>query len=144
MYFNRDIKRGFLLLDEPENSLYPDFLYDLIDTYTNIIQNTQFITATHNPIIAAQFEPYERFILEFDELGAVHAKRGTTPVGDDPNDLLVQDFGVRNLLGKEGIKKWERYVELKLLIPKIKDEKAKKNLMKEYMEIGNAYNFGQQ
>lgn len=141
LYFNRNIERGFLLLDEPENSLHPDFLYDLVDIYTGIIQNTQFFVATHNPIIAAQFEPYERFILEFDEQGAVHAKRGTTPVGDDPNDLLVQDFGVRNLLGKEGIKKWERYVELKNLIQREEDKAKKVGLLEEFLSIGQAYNF---
>jgi predicted ATP-dependent endonuclease of OLD family len=141
LYFNRNIERGFLLLDEPENSLHPDFLYDLVDIYTGIIQNTQFFVATHNPIIAAQFEPYERFILEFDEQGAVHAKRGTTPVGDDPNDLLVQDFGVRNLLGKEGIKKWERYVELKNLIQEEEDKAKKVGLLEEFLSIGQAYNF---
>jgi len=141
LYFNRNIERGFLLLDEPENSLHPDFLYDLVDIYTGIIQNTQFFVATHNPIIAAQFEPYERFILEFDEQGAVHAKRGTTPVGDDPNDLLVQDFGVRNLLGKEGIKKWERYVELKTLILKETNKTEKTKFLDEFMQIGNAYKF---
>ncbi|CAA6829402.1 MAG: Unknown protein [uncultured Aureispira sp.] len=141
LYFNRNIERGFLLLDEPENSLHPDFLYDLVDIYTGIIQNTQFFVATHNPIIAAQFEPYERFILEFDEQGAVHAKRGTTPVGDDPNDLLVQDFGVRNLLGKEGIKKWERYVELKSLIQQEENKANKVQLLEEFLSIGQAYNF---
>jgi predicted ATP-dependent endonuclease of OLD family len=141
LYFNRNIERGFLLLDEPENSLHPDFLYDLVDIYTGIIQNTQFFVATHNPIIAAQFEPYERFILEFDEQAAVHAKRGTTPVGDDPNDLLVQDFGVRNLLGKEGIKKWERYVELKNLIQEEEDKAKKVGLLEEFLSIGQAYNF---
>lgn len=141
LYFNRNIERGFLLLDEPENSLHPDFLYDLVDIYTGIIQNTQFFVATHNPIIAAQFEPYERFILEFDEQGAVHAKRGTTPVGDDPNDLLMQDFGVRNLLGKEGIKKWERYVELKNLIQREGNKANKVQLLEEFLSIGQAYNF---
>lgn len=141
LYFNRNIERGFLLLDEPENSLHPDFLYDLVDIYTGIIQNTQFFVATHNPIIAAQFEPYERFILEFDEQGAVHAKRGTTPVGDDPNDLLIQDFGVRNLLGKEGIKKWDRYVELKNLIQREGNKANKVQLLEEFLSIGQAYNF---
>ncbi|WP_446405844.1 AAA family ATPase [Coleofasciculus sp. C1-SOL-03] len=54
LYFQRQIERGFLLVDEPENSLYPDLLYDLIEQYLSIIQNTQFFVATHNPIIAAQ------------------------------------------------------------------------------------------
>lgn len=141
LYFNRDIQRGFLLIDEPESSLFPDLLYDIIERYLSIIQNTQFFVATHNPIIAAQFEPSERFILEFNEDGYVEARSGVSPEGDDPNDLLVNDFVVRSLYGKKGIEQWKRYLELQRLIPETKDKKQKKELLKEYSKIGNAYNF---
>lgn len=141
LYFNRNIERGFLLIDEPENSLFPDFLYDLVDIYQSITHNTQIFMATHNPIIAAQFEPYERFILEFDDQGHVQARRGTVPVGDDPNDILSKDFGVRSLLGKEGVKKWERYIELRTIIRMTHDMGEKSKLLEEFMTIGNEYNF---
>jgi len=29
--------------------------------------------------------------------GTVYAKKGDSPVGDDPNDLLIRDFGIRNI-----------------------------------------------
>lgn len=141
LYFNRNVESGFLLVDEPENSLFPDFLYDLVDIYLRITHNTQIFMATHNPIIAAQFEPYERFVLEFDEQGYVRARRGTVPVGDDPNDILSKDFGVRSLLGKEGVKKWERYIELRTLIKLTEDREEKSRLLDEFMRIGNEYNF---
>jgi hypothetical protein len=141
LYFGRDIKRGFLLLDEPENSLFPDFLYDLVDIYLKAIRNTQFFVATHNPIIAAQFRPEERVILEFDEQGRVTPRRGTTPVGDDPNDLLVKDFEVRSIYGREGLAKWERFLEVRRLIKNASDPAARRALIDEYMQIGNAYNF---
>ncbi|MBR9847737.1 MAG: ATP-binding protein, partial [Algicola sp.] len=143
LYFNRDIEKGFLLLDEPENSLFPDFLYDLVENYFSLTKNTQLIIATHSPIIAAQFEPFERIILDFDDEGNVYSRKGVTPIGDDPNDLLIKDFGIRSLLGKEGMKKWERYLELKTLIGKEKDSKLKEALISEFMEIGNSYNFGE-
>jgi|GEM_PF-620295 len=141
LYFNRDIKRGFLLIDEPESSLFPDLLYDLIDRYLAIIQNTQFFVATHSPIIAAQFEPAERFILEFDDDGYVNARLGVSPEGDDPNDLLVNDFVVRSLYGKKGIEQWERYLYLRRKIVETEDKEEKKELLREYSKIGNAYNF---
>ncbi len=141
LYFNRDIQRGFLLIDEPEASLFPDLLYDIIDRYLSIIQNTQFFVATHSPIIAAQFDPAERFILEFNEDGYVEARSGVSPEGDDPNDLLVNDFVVRSLYGKKGVEKWQRYLELQRLIPETEDQEKKKELLKEYSSIGNAYNF---
>ena len=143
MYFNRNIERGFLFVDEPENSLFPDFLYDLVETYTNITENTQIGMATHNPIIAAQFESYERFILEFGEDGYVYARRGITPIGDDPNDILIKDFGVRSILGKQGVEKWEEYIKLKTLIPLENDKNKKRQMMRKFMKIGNDYNFGE-
>jgi predicted ATPase len=142
LYFNRNIESGFLMIDEPENSLFPDFLYDLVNIYQEITQNTQIFMATHSPIIAAQFEPCERIILDFDEEGYVTAKKGIVPVGDDPNDILVKDFGIRSLLGKEGVAKWERFIELKLLIKSESNQQQKAKLIDEYMQIGKAYNFG--
>jgi predicted ATPase len=141
LYFNRQIKRGFLLIDEPENCLYPDLLYELMDDYWSIIENTQTFVSTHSPIIAAQFEPYERFHLDFDDRGYVTATRGVSPIGDDPNDLLYRDFQVRSIYGKKGLEKWERFRELRQLIRATDDPAAKEALMSEYTEIANAYNF---
>jgi len=146
LYFNRKIESGFLLVDEPENSLFPDFLYDLIDdVYCKIIenQNTQFFVSTHNPIIAAQFEPYERIILDFDNEGYVVAKKGTVPVGDDPNDILFKDFGMRSLLTQKGQEKYKRFLQLEGLVKNEKDAPKRIELMKEYLQIGTDYNFAE-
>jgi predicted ATP-dependent endonuclease of OLD family len=141
LYFNRKIDRGFLLIDEPELSLFPDLLYDIIDRYLAITQNTQMFVATHSPIIAGQFEPYERIILKFDDAGFVTPEVGISPAGDDPNDLLVNDFGVRSLYGHKGIEQWDRFLELRQLIHDAADAAQKKAWLDEYMKIGNAYNF---
>ncbi len=143
LYFNREIYRGFLLLDEPEASLFPDLLYDIIERYQSIIQNTQFFVATQSPIIAAQFKPEERIILEFDDEHYVTCRRGISPEGDDPNDLLVNDFVVRSLYGKEGLKQWKRYLELRRTIPSIQDPQEKRERLAEYARIGNTYNFAE-
>lgn len=141
LYFQRDIQRGFLFLDEPEQSLFPDFLFDIIERYKSITQNTQMFVATQSPIVASQFEPHERFILDFDENGYVTVRRGVSPIGDDPNDLLLNDFTVRSLYGKKGLEKWERFLELRTLIDETEDKKEKATLIKEYAQIGTAYNF---
>jgi energy-coupling factor transporter ATP-binding protein EcfA2 len=141
LYFNRKIDRGFLLIDEPELSLFPDLLYDIIDRYLAITQNTQMFIATHSPIIAGQFEPYERIILKFDDAGFVTPEVGISPAGDDPNDLLVNDFGVRSLYGHQGIEQWDRFLELRQLIHDASDAAQKKTWLDEYLKIGNAYNF---
>jgi len=141
LYFNRRIKSAIAIIDEPENSLFPDLLYDLVDQYTQVTRKTQFFYATHSPIIAAQFEPCERIIFDFDSNGKVITSKGKAAIGDEPNDLLIQDFGIESLLGKEGIKNWERYVELKILIRQTDDIQLKEALVEEYLKIGQSYNF---
>lgn len=64
-----------ILFDEPENSLYPDIQRILIDYYTNIAPDAQFFFATHSPLIASQFEPWEVVELGFDENGKVQRRK---------------------------------------------------------------------
>jgi energy-coupling factor transporter ATP-binding protein EcfA2 len=147
LYFGRNIERGFLLVDEPENSLFPDFLFDLMETYNRIVQNgngvsrTQMFFATHSPIVAAQFHPYERIVLEWDDFGHVIAKKGCAPIGDDPNDLLRKDFELTHLMGKEGEAKWNEYVDLKKKIRHSGDKAEKDDLIARALEIGQSYGF---
>ncbi len=141
LFFEPPHGSSFVLVDEPEASLHPDFLYDIVDVYQSVCVGSQLFFATHSPIVAAQFKPEERVILEFDENRFVRATRGTAPEGDDPNDLLRTDFHVRSLLGKEGVKKWKRFLELDELLRRETDATRRSEYRREYMEIGAAYNF---
>jgi predicted ATPase len=143
LYFQRDVRHGFLFVDEPENSLHPDFLYDLMDRYTEIIagKNTQFFVATHSPIVAAQFRPEERVLLDFDDNAHVVASRGHAAQGDDPNDVLLEDFGVNSVYGSEGLKNWDRFIELKQLMKHESDQEKLKAYRDEYLQIGHRYHF---
>jgi len=134
-------KGGIVLIDEPENSLYPDFLFDLLAHYERTAPGAQLFFATHSPIVAAQFKPEERFILEFDPDLGVNVRRGVTPEGDDPNDVLLKDFAVRTLYGEKGLASWNRFRELSRLIEPESDAKTRKALLKEYLELGRTYNF---
>ncbi|MBC7554575.1 MAG: ATP-binding protein [Taibaiella sp.] len=147
LYFNREIKKGIVLIDEPENSLFPDFLYDLIETYQAVMvdkngeNNSQLFVATHSPIIAAQFEPYERIVLEWDEPGCVKAHKGTAPAGDDPNDILKKDFGIAHLMGKKGEEMWQQYLLKKKKLRHSTDEAEKEKLIGAITKLGADYNF---
>ncbi|MDQ1354073.1 MAG: family ATPase [Acidobacteriota bacterium] len=55
-----------ILMDEPERSLYPDYQTTIIDTYINLAPGSQFFFATHSPMIASCFEPWEVIELKFD------------------------------------------------------------------------------
>ena len=134
-------KGGIVLIDEPENSLYPDFLFDLLGHYERTAPGAQLFFATHSPIVAAQFKPEERFILEFDPDRGVVVRRGVTPEGDDPNDVLLKDFAVRTLYGEKGLASWNRFRELSRVIETESDPKIRKEMLKEYLELGRTYNF---
>lgn len=56
-----------VLLDEPERSLYPDIQRSIIDSYVKLAPGCQFFFATHSPIIASAFEPWEIVELKFDK-----------------------------------------------------------------------------
>jgi predicted ATP-dependent endonuclease of OLD family len=147
LYFNRQIDRGFLLIDEPENGLFPDFLFDLMKIYQKIVldktgnNNTQMFFATHNPIIAAQFKPFERIILDWNDDATVKVYRGVAPEGDDPNDVLKKDFGLHELMGPAGIQQWAKYLSLKRQLKKAESSEDKMNLAAAINKIGQSYNF---
>ncbi len=138
--YKLDTNESIILIDEPERSLYPDMQMDLMEYYQNLAPEAQFIVATHSPFIAASFEPEERFILYFDEEGKVAVKRGSSPIGDDPNDMLENDFSI-NYINKFGQKKHKEYLELKQQIFFEKDENKKKKIAEKLEKLGEEYNF---
>lgn len=134
-------RESVVLIDEPERSLYPDMQIDLMDNYRNIAPNSQFIVATHSPFIAAAFEPDERFILYFDKEGNVKVKRGSSPIGDDPNDILYNDFGLETLLNKTGQEIYDDYLKKKQQVLFEENPVKKEALQKEIEKIGDKYDF---
>jgi predicted ATP-dependent endonuclease of OLD family len=138
--YELDTNDAIILIDEPERSLFPDMQIDLIENYKKIAPNAQIIVATHSPFIAASFEPEERFILYFNENGKVEVRPGKSPIGDDPNDILKNDFNVDyyNRFGQEAYK---RYVSLKEQMANENDSKKKKQLLKEVTNLGDEYKF---
>ncbi len=138
--YELDTKDAIILLDEPERSLFPDMQIDLISHYQRLAPEAQFIVATHSPFIAAAFEPEERFILYFDEKGKVAVRRGESPIGDDPNDMLSNDFNIDyyNQFGKAAHKK---YLDLKREAAQETEPERKKELIVELAELGDKYNF---
>ena len=139
--FKSQIGSGVVLFDEPERSLFPDIQRDLIKYYASLAPEAQFFFATHSPIIASAFEPCERFILYFDENGEVKFHNGVAPEGDDPNDILRQDFDMSPLMLDKGLEEYQRYLELATKIVNEPDTKRKMELIAERAAIGNKYNF---
>lgn len=131
---------SIILIDEPERSLYPDIQMELVGFYQKLAPEAQFVVATHSPFVAASFEPCERFILYFDEDGKVAVRRGVSPVGDDPNDIIYEDFGV-NYYNKDYQEKFKHYLELLDKSKNEENKELKKKLILEASKLGNIYNF---
>jgi GTPase SAR1 family protein len=138
--FELNTKDAIILLDEPERSLFPDMQIDLISHYQNLAPEAQFVVATHSPFIAAAFEPEERFILYFDDKGKVAVRKGESPIGDDPNDMLSNDFNV-DYYNEFGKKAYKEYRDLKTKAISETDAKKKNELILEITKIGDKYNF---
>ena len=138
--FELDTTDAIILLDEPERSLFPDMQIDLMGHYQNLAPDAQFIVATHSPFIAAAFEPEERFILYFDQKGKVAVRRGESPIGDDPNDILRNDFNV-DYYNDFGKKAYKEYLDLKRKVSQETEAEKKKELIVELAGLGDKYNF---
>ncbi|HEV8084816.1 MAG TPA: AAA family ATPase [Chitinophagaceae bacterium] len=138
--YELDTREAIILMDEPERSLFPDIQIDLLSHYQNLAPEAQFIIATHSPFIAAAFEPEERFILYFNEEGNVAVRRGESPRGDDPNDILTNDFNV-NYYNEFGKAAYRRYLDLKTKVEKETELSVKRKLVLEMSKLGDKYNF---
>jgi predicted ATPase len=68
-------KESIILIDEPEISFYPNIQRELTDLYMNIGENNQLIIATHSPIIASSFEPWEVVELKFDNNNQIYREK---------------------------------------------------------------------
>jgi predicted ATPase len=68
-------EKAIILFDEPERSLYPDIQKEIVDFYTSIATDSQFFFATHSPLIASSFEPWEIVELKFNEKGKVYQEK---------------------------------------------------------------------
>lgn len=138
--FEIDTNNAMILIDEPERSLFPDMQVDLMGHYQRIAPDAQFIVATHSPFIAAAFEPEERFILYFDESGKVAVRQGESPIGDDPNDILRNDFKI-NYYNEFGKKAYQAYLQLTKQVSAEKAPEKKKQLIATLAALGDKYNF---
>lgn len=68
-------KDALILCDEPERSLYPNFQKFITEFYISQTQTSQFFFATHSPIIASNFEPWEIIELKFNDRGEVYQEQ---------------------------------------------------------------------
>jgi len=68
-------KDSIILIDEPEMSFYPNIQRQLTDLYMNVGENNQLVMATHSPLIASSFEPWEVVELKFNKNNQIYREK---------------------------------------------------------------------
>jgi ABC-type lipoprotein export system ATPase subunit len=146
------LKNALIFFDEPERSLYPDIQTKIVDFYTSLAPDSQFFFATHSPLVASSFDPWEIVELKFKEDGAVYQElyyEGERHVDNynvfpkrlDYSGILSKVFDVEEESNAERIK---ALMELSLLERKIKEtplQSEKKILWKQYEKLANSLNW---
>lgn len=132
-------KDAIILVDEPERSLFPDIQKNIIDTYVQLAPGCQFFFATHSPIIASAFEPWEIVELKFDEEHK-YVYRNLHYDGEDHVDnykyfpeylrwdsILKRIFDLDEEGGDKRLDALEELVEVRAQIKKLKENKKLKS-----------------
>lgn len=147
--FQLNTNDSIILLDEPERSLYPDIQTEIINYYTQLAPQAQLFFATHSPIIASAFEPWEIIELKFNHQGSVYQEKyyqGERQVDNyfiDPRYLRWDVILMRVFdLGVEGNEKFRnkaltQAARLEAVLSKFKAENKLET--KEGQKIWNAY-----
>ena len=142
-------KDSILFIDEPENSFYPNIQRLLTDLYMEAGENNQVIFATHSPIIASSFEPWEVVELKFDKNNQIYrelyynAENHINNYFIDPRMLtwtgiLTDVFDLSedsNFSFRE--KKLMEYIRLEKELKIIDDKKLKKEKFEQMMKLSN-------
>jgi ABC-type lipoprotein export system ATPase subunit len=146
-----------VLFDEPERSLYPDIQKEIVEFYTSLSPESQFFFATHSPIIASSFEPWEIVELEFDENGKVRQKlwyEGERQVDNYKvdarylswDDIFMKLFGLKQDGADLRLEKLMEVASLRKKLEKQKfSDQEREVKYKEYKHLAQLvnYNFGQ-
>jgi len=134
-----------ILIDEPENSLYPNVQKDFVDFITkeswNNVKTCQFVFATHSPTIASSFDPWEIIELQFNNEGKVEQKtyfEGERHVDNytifpkylDIDSILTRVFKVGDDLYQNREDKLDEFADYNIKIRKLEQKKLQSS--KEY------------
>jgi len=144
-------KDSIILIDEPENSFYPDIQRKLTELYMEVGENNQLVFATHSPLIASSFEPWEIVELKFDKDNQIYREEYYDKTKDnhvnnyvlDPRMLtwtgiLTNIFDLKedsNFAYRE--KKLMEYIRLEQELRDITDKTLKKEKFEELMKLSD-------
>ncbi|RYY51424.1 MAG: ATP-binding protein [Chitinophagaceae bacterium] len=144
-------KHSIILFDQPETSLYPNIQLLLPQTYIEIAPDNQFVFATHSPIVASAFDPWEIVELKFNDGTGFVGRKEYYDTSDQRNvdnylinpKFLTWDSNYKKLFSVKEQGHDERTVglmelaELEEQMSGTDDIEEKKRLFKEYEKLAN-------
>lgn len=86
--------RGVVLIDEIESHLHAQWQAQIIPKLKELLPNTTFFIATHSPLVLAQLQEGEAYLLKRDAEGVVRSEMIEAPNRRAFADVLESAFGV--------------------------------------------------
>ncbi len=111
-----DFKDCVILIDEPELGMHPAWQQKVIDIFSKIGRNNQFIIATHSPQIIASTQYQNLIVLRREDNNIIPFYPSHPPAGVDANSILSQIMRVEQSLPQdveELHKQYRKFIETK-------------------------------
>lgn len=108
---------GAVLIDEIESHLHAKWQSGIIPLLKKLLPNTTFYIATHSPLVLAQLQEGEAYLLQRDKDGVVRSQLIDSPDRRAFADVLESAFGVDlNQLKRESLERDDQTVAKKRLL----------------------------
>ncbi len=94
-----DISNSIILFDEPEDSLHPNWQFEIVNILTKIAieKNCQIVLATHSPFIVGSINQENIKLLVNDNNKIKVIENFTKSYGKTINDILLEFFQIKGL-----------------------------------------------
>jgi len=114
--------RGVVLIDEIESHLHAQWQSRIIPKLKALLPNTTFYIATHSPLVLAQLQEGEAYLLERDDDGVVRTHMVSSPNKRAFVDVLADAFDVDlNKLKREAMENDDQTAAKKVLLDLLDD-----------------------
>lgn len=116
---------GAVLIDEIESHLHAKWQSGIIPLLKKLLPNTTFYIATHSPLVLAQLQEGEAYLLQRDEDGVVRSQLIDSPDRRAFADVLESAFGVDlNQLKRESLERDDQTAAKKRLLSLLEQGEA--------------------
>ncbi|MCL1498826.1 AAA family ATPase [Xanthomonas nasturtii] len=119
---------GIVLIDEIESHLHVSWQTTIISKLKEMLPNTAFFIATHSPLVLAQLEEGEGYLLQRDQNEVVRSRTIDSPNMKAFADVLEETFGVDlNALKRDALVNEDQSATKRALLDLIKQRRDRQD-----------------